>query len=437
MTSTPSKLLRKSAAVANRSTERVKREGVGDLLWAASSRTRYRSIAALFETVFGSITREELRNRARADGRYWEYGSTETFEVRNQNVNDVPALFREFAGSYEVDRPFVCELAGGVVIDAADPFVLTRDRELVMETEKPLFGPRDAGTTADTPFHKRTEYSECTASERLTQLCRGYVRARDWSDRGAEFDAVFPLVRRVPSYAHWLVDQLPTVRGLQRYRAATGRNPTVLVEPDPPEWILESLALVGVEDPVPFDMEFVETDRLVVASCRESVPRNQSVYEPSKADIDWLTSEIQSRVPESSSDYPDRIYVSRENLPGRGRNVTNRAELNSVLEEFEIEVCTPETRSLADQVRLYENAEIIVGPHGAGLTNMIFSRNASVIELLSTPYPMYEHLAQLSGHEYRVLKCGDQTDHHAPIEVGPDALRSLLAEVVSDDTTGN
>jgi capsular polysaccharide biosynthesis protein len=237
------------------------------------------------------------------------------------------------------------------------------------------------------------------------------------------------MIRRAPSYAHWLVDQLPTVRGLKRYQAATGRTPTVLIEEDPPDWILKTLSLVGVDTPVPFDMSVAKTDRLVVASCRESVPRNQPVYEPSKDDIDWLTSKMKSRVSLGSADYPDRIYISRENIPGRGRNVTNRAELNSVLHEFDIEVCTPETRSLPEQIRLYSNADVIVGPHGAGLTNMIFSENLTVIELLSTPYPMYQHLAQISGHEYRFLQCGDGEDHHAPIEVDTDALRTLLADI--------
>lgn len=427
MTSTLSQLLGKSSGVASASTRRLQEEGVSGFFSAASSRTRYLSVVALFDTLFDSMTREELIERAKQDGKYWEYGSAETVNYQNQDADSVPDLFREYSGSYDVERPFVCELHRGWLINATDPFVLTRNRELVMETEKPLFGPRDIDTPADTPFHKRTEYSERTPSERMVQLCRGYVQARDWFNEEAQFESVFPLIRRAPSYAHWMVDQLPTVRGLKRYQAATDRDPTVLIEPDPPDWILETLSLVGVDNPVPFDMSVAKTDRLIVSSCRESVPRNQSVYEPSREDIDWLTGEMKSRVSASSTDYPDRIYISRENLSGRGRDVTNREELHSVLKEFDIEVFTPETLSIAEQIRLYGSANLIVGPHGAGLTNMIFAEDASVVELLSTRYPMYQHLAQVSGHDYQFVQCGDGKYHHASIEINPTALRSVLA----------
>jgi len=36
----------------------------------------------------------------------------------------------------------------------------------------------------------------------------------------------------------------------------------------------------------------------------------------------------------------------------------------------------------SDQVRLFSQAEIVVAPHGAGLTNILFAENLIVIELL-------------------------------------------------------
>lgn len=424
----------KTSEIATRSTSKVKEDGLGSFLKAAANRIVDISNVLLFKALFASITRDEMIQQAKEGGGYWEYGSSEeitikTQEDKTQDDQSVPDLFAEYSGTYDVRRPFVCELNGGLLINAADPLVLAHNRNLVMETEKPLFGPRKGATRADTPFHKRTAYSDRSTSDRMGQLCRGYVRSRSRVHEQTRFDSVFPLFRRDTSYGHWVLDQLPTLRGLEHYKEMTGRDPTVVIESNPPSWIEETLSLVGVDSVVPLDVPVAKTDRLIVSSCRESIPRNQSVYEPSREDITWLSREMKSRAPPTSTKYPDRVYISRENLGDRGRYVSNREELKWVLDEFDITICTPETRSIADQIRLYENADILIGPHGAGLTNMIFSKETCVIELLNKSYPSYQHLAQLCGHEYHYLQCEGERGHHTPIEVDVTDLRDVLSQV--------
>ncbi|OYR44584.1 DUF563 domain-containing protein [Halorubrum sp. Ea8] len=418
---------KKSSAVADAAVEKIKYDGVISFVEAAANRIYYDLIVWVFHLIFGSISREKMIQQAKESGRYWEYGSSEKIEIRNDESGDVPYLFAEYAGTYDVSRPFVCELDGGLLIGGDDPLVLTRNRKLVMETEKPIFGPRKGAAQADTPFHKRTGYSDRTTSDRMRQLCGGCVQSYNRFNDVPQFESVFPICRRAPSYGHWLLDQLPKIRGLERYKEATGRDPTVIVESDPPGWIQETLSLVGVDDVIPLDMPVARANSLIVSPSRESVPRNQQVYEPSREDVDWLRREMKSRAPAPSEELPDRIYISRENLDGRGRYVTNKEELKGVLEEFDVEWCTPETLSVAEQVRLYENAEVIIGPHGAGLINMVFAREAHVIELMNKPYPMYQHLAQLCGHEFKYLRCGGEGDHSSPIEVDTTDLRDMLA----------
>lgn len=417
-----------SEIVRNR-VRNVREDGIVDYLNTEATRVKYISVIFLFKILFGSITRDEMIQRARRSGQYWEYGSSEEIEIRDQESKDEPELFEKYSKIYNVKRPFVCELDGGYVINSSDPLVLTRDRKVVMEAEKPIFGPRDNATRADTPFHRRTEYSDRTTSERMSQLCRGYVRSHSWLGEQARFEAVFPLIRRDTSYYHWLLDQLPTIRGLRRYKEATNRDPTVIVEANPPNWIQETLSLVGIDNVVPLNKPVVRADRLVLSSCRESVPRNQSVYEPSRADIDWLNLEMKSRAPSPSGNYPDKIFISRQDFVDRGRYVKNFGELERVLEEFGVEICTPETLPIAEQIRLYENADLLMGAHGAGLTNMIFSEGTCVVEFLNNAYPSYQHLSQLCGHEYRFLQCEGGSDHHTPIEVDVTELRDLLGSV--------
>ena len=65
-----------------------------------------------------------------------------------------------------------------------------------------------------------------------------------------------------------------------------------------------------------------------------------------------------------------------------------------------------EEYSIVEQMRIMKDAEFIVSPHGAGLTNMIFARSgAKILELIPSRYltPMFRQLAVNCGHEYGVL----------------------------------
>ena len=55
------------------------------------------------------------------------------------------------------------------------------------------------------------------------------------------------------------------------------------------------------------------------------------------------------------------------------RRVENEAELLAALEPLGFEAIDPGALSPAEQVRAFAEAECIVGPHGAGLTNLAFA----------------------------------------------------------------
>ena len=56
------------------------------------------------------------------------------------------------------------------------------------------------------------------------------------------------------------------------------------------------------------------------------------------------------------------------------RRVLNEDELQPVLERNGFATIVLEDLSVAEQIAAFRAAEIIVSPHGAGLTNLIFSR---------------------------------------------------------------
>lgn len=68
------------------------------------------------------------------------------------------------------------------------------------------------------------------------------------------------------------------------------------------------------------------------------------------------------------------------------------------------------TMSFLDTINLFSKTKIIIAPHGAGLTNMMFSQTGcNIIELMpySDPNECYYHLSSMLDHKYYCIVCDD------------------------------
>jgi capsular polysaccharide biosynthesis protein len=80
-----------------------------------------------------------------------------------------------------------------------------------------------------------------------------------------------------------------------------------------------------------------------------------------------------------------KIYISR--CDTKYRKVENEKELVDMLKKYDFQKVILSEYSVVQQISLFRNASEIISPHGAGLTNLIFSsENTSVIELFQEGY---------------------------------------------------
>ena len=137
----------------------------------------------------------------------------------------------------------------------------------------------------------------------------------------------------------------------------------------------------------------------------------------------------------------NRIYISRERAYNC-RHVVNEAELMKTLSRYGFKKYCLEDLSLEDQITLFFDADMVIAPHGAGLTNMIFSSQIRIIELFPEPviFPHYYHLAKACGHHYHYMM-GQRSSGVSPIRkkqpryakdsnftVNPAAVEQLLQQ---------
>ena len=75
------------------------------------------------------------------------------------------------------------------------------------------------------------------------------------------------------------------------------------------------------------------------------------------------------------------IYISRRNASSR--KILNEDELIPQIKKMGFSTYVLEEITFIDQIKLFASATFIVAPHGAGLSNIIFSDNPTIIEINS------------------------------------------------------
>ena len=133
-----------------------------------------------------------------------------------------------------------------------------------------------------------------------------------------------------------------------------------------------------------------------------------------------------------------RLYISRRDAPGR--RVNNEDAVIAALASLGFDAVQLERRPFLEQVALFKGADVVVAPHGAGLSHLAFARaNSAVVELFSPAYinPMYWCLADELGLRYRCC-IGSTTTKHAgrdlvrdDMTVDVDRLTSILKSLTT------
>lgn len=196
------------------------------------------------------------------------------------------------------------------------------------------------------------------------------------------------------SYFHWFCDVLPIVEAVRVIELRTGARVKFIVSRPLSGWQQETLALAGVDlqDVVCWNDDSAYVPRLVVASVRT----DGWTCLPSIAALRWIRGQAISRT-SGGTPLPPLIYIRRV---GR-RRVANDVAVTHLMESRGIVPVELESMTVVEQVRLFCGARLIVGSHGAGLTNIVFSDDAQIIELFGPWKSLcYAAIARGFGHRY-------------------------------------
>ena len=191
----------------------------------------------------------------------------------------------------------------------------------------------------------------------------------------------------VKNFAHWLYDVLPRLHLLRRAELVPP-DARYLTPPIDSEFKSTSLQMLGVS---PGDCVGVASPAAIAGDtiAASSGHRMHGRVEP------WIPQFLRDSFGRAAAQSGLRLYVNRRDT--KSRRLLNEAALESVLVQRGFRSVSAADFSFQGKLELYGSAEIIVAPHGAGLSSIAFCPpGTNVVEIYDDDWfhPWYEDVAR-------------------------------------------
>lgn len=396
-------------------------EGPNQLLGDVAGWTRNKAELAMMDD---TVSRAELRQSAD-----YVYDFSEEEQVTITPWNDVfqPSNYdaiRVPDERYEFERPFVAEIYDGRIL-RDNGYCATEDYSIILDSGK---------STGQI-------HSEISTVELLKNEMKSSLNISTQYDLDTAV-ALTSIVRPSSSsnftnYYVWVHTYLTKLEGIKKYTDNTGTDLDILIPANSPSWVLQSLNFFGFSDNVVFwnPNEELSVRKLIIPSNRRIEKSPDSAHSKFLSPIacKWLREEAKSCIDKSNTEFSDKVFISR-NDAGR-RELRNKTDVFDLLKDRGFISYNLSELSFKQQVELFSQANQVVGVHGAGLVNLLFSSDCNVVEIFGDSLaPTYFLLAESCGLGYQAIS-GQSIDdatvplHHQDIRIDPSKVNNCLDKI--------
>ncbi len=297
------------------------------------------------------------------------YGS----EIKDEKLPDgrIPELSWKFSQllTRTVPEAFVLTLPGATVY-GGDGAVITREQILLRDVSRE-FGSRHKHSVQRNGLRGNPEKRNATVAVLATA-------------GGSTF-------------YHWLFDIVPRVH-LIRKAGLFSAVDFFVIPPLVSGYQRELLAIAGIEPNKLIEARdstfYLEARELIVPS----LPADLGTV--TGWAVEYIRNLFVGNTPKEN-DSRKRLYLTRRNAVNR--KMKEEEKLVPLLGQYGFEIVEPERMSLPEQAALFQSAEVIMGPHGSGFSNLVFCNpGTKVIELFSSDFvvPCFWILANQNRLDY-------------------------------------
>lgn len=294
------------------------------------------------------------------------------FQLKPRIVDAAPVYISIIRHAYVLPCGIVVTKDGKILLESIYPRTINNIKTI----EDLLTSERDL------ELYSRLVERNLSSSDALP-LARA-VHGRDIGERG---------------YFHWIATVLPRVSLVaDRFFGETG---PYLINPHP-EFGVEWLRELGLYDKILIpDSRIIHVDELIFP-CPAQV--GDSHYTRNRTLLLDFKRRLQNNgiIPQKDGvNAEENIYISRSDAPVR--RLINEDDLIDSVKRFNFSKCTLSGMSVREQASLFSSAKTVMGPHGAGLVNVLFGQSSTtVIELMSITrtWPGFKVISKIVDSKY-------------------------------------
>lgn len=245
------------------------------------------------------------------------------------------------------------------------------------------------------------------------------------------------------NYYHWTIQCLPSLSLFYALKNLY-KNLKLLLPSNLPDFALQYLKALQID--LESEVTFLSLQDNVFFAERviyPSVIGGEFSFNTSQTVLSFATSCFEKYLKNGSYNFNlfsrgkhKILYCSRLDSPNR--KITNEGALVDMLKnKFNAKIFISTGQSVKEQARRFYDADIIIAPHGAGLSNVIYCHpQATIIEFLPDKYinPCFATLAINKGSQYYPYvfptKVFDGHQHDYEWEVDIEAIDAILAKII-------
>jgi hypothetical protein len=229
-------------------------------------------------------------------------------------------------------------------------------------------------------------------------------------------------------YYNWMIQALPAIDA--SLRRANHRRITLVLPPSLQPFQEETLRLLGYQDLPRLTLDVTSHYRFASAEFSDFLADGTHLKVSRRAIATYRSLSLAAPWLPGAA---EEIYVARTDATVR--TMQNEAELIDLLQRQGVRIIVPGALSVAEQIAAFRAARLVIGPHGAGLSNLVFCRSGSfVYEMLPRHYPnvVFNRVAQAAGLNYAAdmfESSGAGSPHERPWRIDIALVAARLAAI--------
>ena len=206
--------------------------------------------------------------------------------------------------------------------------------------------------------------------------------------------------RGISNYYHWMTDILPKLELCRLSGIEFNANDRFVIPFQHRQFQVDTLRQFDINSDQIYqthcNSSHVTGDEIIVPYLKNKMGTTMGRWLPR-----FLNREFGGS-PSVLAEPSERLYISRDSATAKGRCIDNNDEIENLMRSRGFDIVLPEKHSVQEQAALFANARVIVAPHGAGLTNIVFCRpGTKIIEFYGAHVsPCYWLISELSGLSY-------------------------------------